>query len=189
MGLVNTVWGGTAIEEWLPAAADAECTPRAPGGMVETEAPSEGGPPPLVETEAGAERATEVAFTLGSASTTPFRRASAAAAAAGDLGVAGELYNAMVAPLLNLTIRGVVWYQGESNAQAAHRYTCQIQALVRHWRRAWHEGSGGETSAAFPFGIVQVRVRVRVGVRVRGRVRVRVRVNATAPCAAGRGPA
>ena len=127
VGLVNTNWGGTVIEDWLPAAANAECTPHAAREMVEA--------------EAEAEAETEVA---------------SAAAAVGRLEVSTHLYNAMVAPLLNLTIRGVVWYQGESNAQAPHRYACQIQALVRHWRRAWHEGSGGETSAAFPFGIVQL---------------------------------
>ena len=62
----------------------------------------------------------------------------------------------MVAPLLNLTIRGVIWYQGESNAGAPDKYNCQIQALVKYWRNMWHAGSGGETDATFPFGIVQL---------------------------------
>jgi len=59
------------------------------------------------------------------------------------------LYNAMLAPLLNYRITGVVWYQGESNAAKPIEYRQLLPALVRDWRENWKQGN-------FPFLIVQL---------------------------------
>jgi sialate O-acetylesterase len=59
------------------------------------------------------------------------------------------LYNAMIAPLLNYRIKGVVWYQGESNAGRPADYTSLLSTLIRDWREHWHEGD-------FPFLLVQL---------------------------------
>ena len=59
------------------------------------------------------------------------------------------LYNAMIAPLVSYAIRGVVFYQGESNATRAAQYRRLLPALIADWRRAWGEGD-------FPFLFVQV---------------------------------
>jgi len=59
------------------------------------------------------------------------------------------LYNAMLAPLLNYRITGVVWYQGESNAAKPIDYRQLLPALVRDWRENWKQGN-------FPFLIVQL---------------------------------
>jgi sialate O-acetylesterase len=59
------------------------------------------------------------------------------------------LYNAMIAPLLNYHIKGVVWYQGESNADRPLEYRKLLSALIRDWRKNWDEGN-------FPFLIVQL---------------------------------
>jgi sialate O-acetylesterase len=60
-------------------------------------------------------------------------------------------YNGMVAPLLNYRIRGVAWYQGESNGYVgrANNYQTLFTALIREWRAAWAEGD-------FPFLFVQL---------------------------------
>ncbi|ANI90637.1 9-O-acetylesterase [Arachidicoccus ginsenosidimutans] len=50
------------------------------------------------------------------------------------------LYNAMVAPEINYTIKGFVWYQGESNAGRAAEYAKLQPALVADWRNKWNEG-------------------------------------------------
>ena len=50
------------------------------------------------------------------------------------------LYNAMIAPLLNYRIKGVVWYQGESNAGRPLEYRELFPALIRDWRKAWDQG-------------------------------------------------
>lgn len=50
------------------------------------------------------------------------------------------LYNKMVNPILPLAIKGVIWYQGESNAnneQQAMAYRMQFATLVESWRRAF----------------------------------------------------
>ncbi|MEJ2052585.1 MAG: sialate O-acetylesterase, partial [Calditrichaceae bacterium] len=59
------------------------------------------------------------------------------------------LSNAMIAPLIPVTFRGVIWYQGESNAEEAYKYRSLFPALIRDWRRRWDEGN-------FPFLFVQL---------------------------------
>ena len=59
------------------------------------------------------------------------------------------LYNGMIAPLIPVAIRGVVWYQGESNALQAYQYRKLLPALIEGWRSAWR-------SPDLPFLIVQL---------------------------------
>jgi sialate O-acetylesterase len=61
------------------------------------------------------------------------------------------LWNAMVAPITPYAIRGVLWYQGESNADAAHAfgYRHLFRAMIEDWRREWAQGD-------FPFLFVQL---------------------------------
>ena len=59
------------------------------------------------------------------------------------------LYNAMIAPLLPYPIKGVIWYQGESNAGRASQYATLFPKMIEDWRQQW----GGE---AFPFLFVQL---------------------------------
>uniref|UniRef100_A0A8C5TDD5 Sialic acid acetylesterase n=1 Tax=Malurus cyaneus samueli TaxID=2593467 RepID=A0A8C5TDD5_9PASS len=67
------------------------------------------------------------------------------------------LWNAMIHPLLNMTLRGVVWYQGEANAFLnTDQYNCTFPALIADWRRAFHAGSAGQTEPLLPFGFVQL---------------------------------
>ena len=47
------------------------------------------------------------------------------------------LYNAMIAPLVPFAIRGVIWYQGESNAGRAYQYRTLFPVMIRNWRSAW----------------------------------------------------
>jgi sialate O-acetylesterase len=50
------------------------------------------------------------------------------------------LYNAMVAPVINYTIKGVLWYQGESNTGNAAEYEKLLPALIADWRKLWKQG-------------------------------------------------
>lgn len=74
-----------------------------------------------------------------------------------------ELWNGMIHPLLNQTIRGVVWYQGEANRRNPggeyDGYNCTFPAMITDWRSKWHAASGGETAVDFPFGFVQLNSR------------------------------
>jgi len=51
------------------------------------------------------------------------------------------LYNAMIAPLTPYAIRGVIWYQGESNANEAHAYKYRrlFRDMIEDWRASWDE--------------------------------------------------
>ncbi|MEE2934745.1 MAG: sialate O-acetylesterase [Planctomycetota bacterium] len=59
-----------------------------------------------------------------------------------------RLYNGMIHPLRKFRIRGVVWYQGEGNAQRADRYHDLFSMMITQWREAF----GYE----FPFHYVQI---------------------------------
>ncbi|MFA6961594.1 MAG: sialate O-acetylesterase [Opitutaceae bacterium] len=48
------------------------------------------------------------------------------------------LYNGLVHPLADLTLRGVLWYQGEANVGRAWQYRETFPLLVADWRRAFH---------------------------------------------------
>lgn len=49
----------------------------------------------------------------------------------------GFMFNAMIAPLTNYTIRGVIWYQGESNAGRAEEYRELFGTMITNWRTRW----------------------------------------------------
>jgi sialate O-acetylesterase len=51
------------------------------------------------------------------------------------------LYNAMVAPVVNYTIKGFVWYQGESNTSRPAEYTKLQPAQIIDWRNKWQQGN------------------------------------------------
>ena len=43
-------------------------------------------------------------------------------------------YNAMIAPLLKFPLKGVIWYQGESNESRPHEYADLFQKMILDWR-------------------------------------------------------
>lgn len=47
------------------------------------------------------------------------------------------LHNGMIAPLMPIAIRGVIWYQGESNAGQPASYQKLLPALIHDWRGVW----------------------------------------------------
>jgi hypothetical protein len=55
----------------------------------------------------------------------------------------------MIYPLLNFTIKGAIWYQGESNIRDARLYTALMNAMITSWRKVWNVGE-------FPFYYVQI---------------------------------
>lgn len=51
------------------------------------------------------------------------------------------LYNGMVRPLIPFAVRGVIWYQGESNTGDAYLYRKAFPAMIRDWRSEWGQGN------------------------------------------------
>ena len=59
------------------------------------------------------------------------------------------LYESGIAPLMPLAIRGVIWYQGESNSTNPTLHDRLFPAMIRDWRKGWGQGD-------FPFLFVQL---------------------------------
>ncbi len=59
------------------------------------------------------------------------------------------LFNGMIEPLLPYGIKGVIWYQGESNSGEAELYRVLFPTMITDWRARWGEGD-------FPFLFVQL---------------------------------
>lgn len=59
------------------------------------------------------------------------------------------LFNSMIAPMLNYSIKGAVWYQGESNTCRAFEHFEIFKSLIKDWRLNWNQGD-------FPFLYVQL---------------------------------
>ncbi|KAK3262782.1 hypothetical protein CYMTET_28380 [Cymbomonas tetramitiformis] len=127
VGIIVTAVGGTKIEAWSSTEALAQCN-------------SETLPPSVIEhsTPTGTPSARTPPWVLGGKEWS---------------GSDSSLYNAMLAPLLRLTIRGVIWYQGEDNAGQLI-YGCRFKALISDWRDKWSKLSASE--ADFPFLFVQL---------------------------------
>lgn len=143
IGLIDATWGGTVGEAWVRLTALGEDASLAPifvarGKMIDKAA------------DAAAEQADE-------------KRQQDEAQAAGrpipkfpwhppfNSWGPGLLWNGMIAPLAPLPVRGVIWYQGESNSALArvHSYDRVMRTLIEDWRRQWGIGD-------FPFLYVQI---------------------------------
>jgi len=70
---------------------------------------------------------------------TPFRHPHPGSARHDNWGPAG-LYNGMLNPVVPDAIRGVIWYQGESNTDLAADYHAQFATLITTWREHFGQG-------------------------------------------------
>jgi sialate O-acetylesterase len=52
----------------------------------------------------------------------------------------GNLFHGRVTPAVPFAIRGVIWYQGESNASRAYQYRHLFPLMIQNWRDAWQQG-------------------------------------------------
>lgn len=133
LGLIASTIGGTTIQEWLPPSAtgNSTCTENN-CGWVQQPAPAL---PPCTSANAS------TVWSCPSA-------------------MCSTLWHSMIAPFVNMSIAGAIWYQGEQNVvfgrgSASSGYQCQQAALVRSWREAF-SALPGTSAPDFPFGIVSL---------------------------------
>ena len=62
--------------------------------------------------------------------------------------LSSSLFNGMLNPLIPYTIKGAIWYQGESNVGRAEQYEKLFPAMIKDWRAHWQK--------EFPFYFVQI---------------------------------
>ena len=135
IGLIDSTWGGTPIESWIGL----EAIGADPGLM------------PLFTSRAKFVAGRAEAPAMQAAE----KREDAEAAAQGKPKPRhpwhpGEdaswnpsyLYNGMIAPAASYTVRGFLWYQGESNSdpERAPLYKRELPAMIADWRAQWGEG-------------------------------------------------
>jgi len=65
-----------------------------------------------------------------------------------DKKIPSRLYNGMIHPLRNFTIKGVIWYQGEGNSTRANKYHKLFSTMIGQWRKVFRN--------EFPFYFVQI---------------------------------
>lgn len=125
VGLIHASFGGSSILQWI-------------SGPVWAESPQL---EPLRQQDAKAAAKRAEAEKRG-----PSGRPAAAAPTAPSR---SGLYNAMIAPLLPFSIRGVLWYQGEADTNHPADYRVLLPTLITSWRREFGQGD-------FPFLCVQL---------------------------------
>ena len=69
-------------------------------------------------------------------------------------GGAGALYYPMIHPIKDFTIKGVIWYQGESNGRIPDSYYALTQEHIKCWRKIWSQNN--PQLADMPFLTVQI---------------------------------
>ena len=149
VGLINNAWGGSAAEAWVRRdklaahpelkviherwekeeagydAAKAEFEKQMAGWTAAAEkAKAEGGPEP------------------GGKPQDPDARMKGNARP-------GNIHSGVLAPSIGYGIKGVIWYQGETNSSRAHQYRTLFPFMIQSWRDEWALGD-------FPFYWVQL---------------------------------
>ena len=155
VGIINASWGGSPAESWIRLTALGEEAELAPlfasrGRMTDHEADlllldkneqrqreqarAKGKPEPVFPWQPSLIPVPQFSWRATLSSWSP-----------------GLLWNGMIAPLTPFPIRGVIWYQGESNAyvERVQLYDRVMRTLIEDWRRQWGIGD-------FPFLYVQL---------------------------------
>ena len=143
VGIINSSWGGTPVDAWTRIGAIGEDASLMPlfaswGKMIEAQ-------PDVLLRAKIQQRAIDDAKAQGKpVPNSPWVPDL-------DSWGPGMLWNGMIAPLTPASIRGVIWYQGESNAspERAPIYGSLFETMIEDWRRQWGVGE-------FPFLYVQI---------------------------------
>jgi sialate O-acetylesterase len=148
IGLIESAWGGTAIEPWTPPAGFA-AVPETAEIMDELGHRLADYRNSLAEVLPSWETWVHESRKAISGSTELPPRPELPAHPLDDPQAATSLYNGMIHPLIHFSIRGAIWYQGESNRNDCLAYEYKMEALIRGWREVWNLGD-------FPFYYVQL---------------------------------
>ena len=150
IGLIHSSWGGTPAQAWTSSETIAQGFPQ----ILEAETKAAEAYPELfkkfeLEKPELLEKwkvAAEAAKAQGKPE--PRKPAPPRDPRTGS-GRPSVLFNAMIQPLLPYAIRGVIWYQGESDSGRAALYRSLFPAMISNWRQVWQQGE-------FPFLFVQI---------------------------------
>jgi sialate O-acetylesterase len=144
VGLIDTTWGGTPAHSWISPEAMATANLNSVFADAGTIAQDQGRADQIKANYAREDAALQ---TAGKPVPTHPRIPDDH----GGAWAPGTLFNAMIAPYTRYGIKGVLWYQGEtdSDAKRASYYARVFPTLITDWRHQWGEGD-------FPFFYVQI---------------------------------
>jgi sialate O-acetylesterase len=150
IGLIHTSWGGTPAEAWTSPAALQE-NPGLEPILTRYKEALAAWPKAKAKYDEDVAKWKEAAQQAKTDGKQP-PRMPGAPMGPGNPNCPSGLYNGMVAPLIPYTIRGAIWYQGESNAGRAYQYRDLFPTMIKSWWNAW----GQEGQGDFPFLFVQL---------------------------------
>jgi len=163
VGLINSSWGGTAVEAWTSMDVQKKVDALQPM-LANWQKRTDAWDPQKAEDQFQARLARwknsvakweEAAATARGAGKKPRRkprRPRKPGNPALNQNHPANLFNGMIEPLIPYAIKGAIWYQGEHNArtiETAKLYRTQLPLLINDWRTRWKEGD-------FPFAWVQL---------------------------------
>ena len=141
VGLIDNAWGGSAAEAWVP-----RNVLESDGGYTELL----GSWDERVAAYTDEMHATKVAqFQAWKTAGRPKPNQRAPRDFRSGQHRPANLFNGVLHPTIGYGMRGVIWYQGESNAQRAYQYRSLFPLLITTWRELWQQGD-------FPFYWVQL---------------------------------
>jgi sialate O-acetylesterase len=146
-GLIQSAWGPSPIAAWMPR----ETLEKNPDfrAVLDRYQAAVAAYPAALKAYEGRLGDWKTASVAAEASGQPAPRMPVAPLDPGGAREPSALYNGMIAPLTRYTIRGVLWYQGESNTSDPALYGKLFPAMIGAWRTAWNE-------PAFPFFYAQL---------------------------------
>ncbi len=114
VGIIDATWGGTVAQAWTPAAA-----------LLALPAYQQAATEVIAQSQVLAQQIIST-----TSSNTPNQQPH---------WLPGVLFNAMIKPLVPYGIKGVLWYQGESNVEQAAHYHGLFSTLIQSWRDEWQQ--------------------------------------------------
>ena len=149
VGIVHSSWGGTPVESWMSDSAR-EATSLAAVLRDRWRKSMADWPPERVSRYPSDMEAWQKAEDQARAEKTANLLEWPQPPATDDSpALPGGLFNGMIAPLQPCALRGVLWYQGEANAERSGEYAELFLAMIRSWRAGWNDDR-------FPFYFVQL---------------------------------
>ena len=133
IGMINNAWGGSACEAWInrkTLAADPQFKP-------------------LLERWEANEKRFEILTAKSDRSEDENKQLGGLRNQMRGNSRPSNIYNGVLKSHLGYGIRGVIWYQGESNASRAYQYRELFPLMISSWRKEWGQGD-------FPFYWVQL---------------------------------
>ena len=148
VGLINDAWGGSAAEAWVRRDL-LEKDPKYAELMARWKSIEEGHPKAMEAYEKAMAEHREAAEKAKAEGKQPPRPPMNPEGQMKGNARPGNIYNGVLKPTIGYGIRGVIWYQGESNAGRAYQYRDLFPLMIQSWRDEWGIGD-------FPFYWVQL---------------------------------